>query len=206
MSVRRVGVFSIGAISVGANKALFAAQALAALIDTILKSPFGLFVTGSELSGQLAGLLGAQVSLSSALLNPTLYLAQLKNALTSSFATIPATISSLTRDLAPTISANAAVAAGIRAKLAGIKGLSDLAQLGRLAQLGTIADLRARLASGGVAYYVGTDSSFTAVAAALAAETPPPGFVAPAETYMVVLVAQEPSAIESLKFLFLTPP
>jgi len=206
MSFTRVGVFSVGSIDLGVSRAISSAEALAALLDAILKSPFGLSAFSTQLGGQLAGLLGAQVSLSSALLNPGLYFSQVKNALTSALAVLPTTLSSFVRDLTPQISVNLVAANGVRASLAGIRGLIDLAQLNRLSALELVTALRARLTSGGVAFYVGQDGALPDLAAAFAADGLPPGFSPTAPTYVVILAAQDPAAVESLQFLFLRPP
>lgn len=206
--IKEVGVFSIGQIDLGVTLAADLIDKVAKLLDLLLTSPFGILASKSAILSQISGLLGAGLSLQVAVANPALYLSNLLANLAAIQAMLTTSLSSMLRDLTPQISVNVAAVAALQANLAGLLGLIDLSFLQKLALLNFLTDLRGKLASGGAALYVGKDANLPTITSEFSAKVAgglPPGFTGLPNAYGVFIVAENPTTIEALKFLFLAP-
>lgn len=207
--INEVGVFSLGQINVGASLALSMMDKLMKLVDLLMNSPFGVLASKSVLLGQIAGLLGAAASLNLAVTNPIIYFQNLLQNLAALQAMLSTSLGSIIRDLTPQISVNVAAVAGLQATLSGMLGLIDLGLLGKLAALALFTDLQNKFSSGGAAFYVGKDATLPTLVSELQAKVAgglPPGFTGLAPAYGVFIVAENPTTIEALKFLFMASP
>jgi hypothetical protein len=204
-----LGVYTLGQVDVGLSSALSFGTKLITLLDLSLDSPFGMLSLKDQISAEIKGLFGAQLSLSAAVANPGLYFSNFISVLAGLQTNISAGLGSFILDLTPQISANVSAVAGLQAKLSGILGLQGVLSLGKAAALAIFTELQAKLSAGGAAVYIGTSDTLPNLVSQLQTNVSgglPGGFTGSAPAYLVAVVAENPVTIAALQFLFRATP